>query len=108
MGCRGYTPEPHGDFFTVVGDSDARRSKSIFQFDGLCTARDRIMSIYRYGNQFFTPRCDYCGKVLPMEMSGRMALKAMQRAGWERRAANGEIKDICTDCLFEEKNYEET
>lgn len=64
------------------------------------------MSIFNYGNKFFTPRCDYCGKTLPMEMSGRMALKAMQSAGWERRSINDTVKDACSDCIFEEKNYE--
>lgn len=64
------------------------------------------MSVFKY-YEFYTPRCDYCGKVLPMETSGRAALKAMRSAGWERRSVDGETKDICTDCLFEEKGYED-
>lgn len=64
------------------------------------------MSIERYFRQY-TPVCDYCGNRLPGEESFSAAIRAKREVGWECRKVNGEWEDICTDCLFEEKGYDD-
>ena len=64
------------------------------------------MSIERYGRQF-TPVCDYCGERLPGSERFDDAVRAKQEAGWESRKVKGEWEDICTDCQFIEKGYDD-
>lgn len=64
------------------------------------------MSIARY-YQNFAAVCDYCDKQLPGEFTYDAAVRAKRAAGWERRKVDGEWVDICTDCQFEEKGYED-
>ena len=64
------------------------------------------MSIERYFRQY-TPVCDYCGNRLPGEESFSAAIRAKREAGWECRKVNGEWEDICTDCQFAEKGYDD-
>lgn len=54
----------------------------------------------------FIASCDRCGKRLPGADSWTDALKATRNAGWESRLVEGDYIDICTDCLFEEKGYD--
>ena len=53
----------------------------------------------------YTPVCDCCEKRLPGELSFQAAARAIRAAGWESRKVDGEREDVCTDCLFEEKDY---
>lgn len=62
--------------------------------------------IERFYN-FYTPVCDYCEKRLAGEMSFNDAVRAKREAGWESRKVEGEWRDVCSDCLFEEKGYME-
>lgn len=50
--------------------------------------------------------CDYCGSRIALARPDE-AHKARRAAGWEVRISKGEILDICTDCIFEEKGYSE-
>lgn len=50
--------------------------------------------------------CDYCGRRIPMDRPDE-ARKVRRAAGWEVRIAHGEFLDICDDCIFEEKGYEQ-
>ncbi len=61
--------------------------------------------IERYYGQY-TPTCDYCDKRLPGQLSNRDALRAIQEAGWEVRREGEYLGCVCTDCLFEEKGYD--
>ena len=63
------------------------------------------MSIERY-YQNYTAVCDCCGQRLPGELSFDAAVRSKQSAGWESRKVDGEWEDVCTDCQFEEKGYE--
>ncbi|MBQ3072346.1 MAG: hypothetical protein IJD20_03525 [Oscillospiraceae bacterium] len=63
------------------------------------------MSIERY-YQTCSLTCDYCGKQLSLERPDDAA-KARRAAGWEVRTCDGEMLDICDDCIFEEKGYED-
>lgn len=64
------------------------------------------MSIERFRG-FYTPVCDECEKTIPGGQSYQEAYRAVIRAGWEVRNKSGMQIHICTDCLFEEKGYEE-
>jgi len=50
--------------------------------------------------------CDYCGKRLPIERPAE-AHKSRREAGWGIRLSKGDLLDICDDCIFEEKGYED-
>jgi hypothetical protein len=59
------------------------------------------MSVEReYGG--FRPVCDDCGAELTVRPTFESALAAMKRAGWMRQAENGEWRDLCPECAWEE------
>lgn len=62
------------------------------------------MSIERYYKSCSLV-CDYCGARLDLDRPDE-ARKARRAAGWEVRISRSEILDICNDCIFEEKGYE--
>lgn len=63
------------------------------------------MSIEKY-YRYYTAVCDCCGARLPGEERWEDARRAKQAAGWESRKVDGEWEDVCPDCLFEEKGYD--
>lgn len=62
------------------------------------------MSIERYYSNY-TAVCDCCGKRLGAD-SWQGAIDTKREAGWQSRKVNGEWEDVCDDCLFEEKGYD--
>ena len=62
------------------------------------------MSIERYYSNYSLV-CDCCGKRLGAD-SFEDARRLKTQEGWESRKVDGEWMDICDDCLFEEKGYE--
>lgn len=64
------------------------------------------MSIERH-YPYYNAVCDRCGASLPGEETFMDAVKAKRAAGWESRKDGGEWEDICTDCQFEERGYDD-
>lgn len=62
------------------------------------------MSIERYYSNY-SLTCDLCGKRLGAD-SFEDARRLKTQQGWKSRKVDGEWMDICDDCLFEEKGYD--
>lgn len=59
---------------------------------------DVDMSIEKeYG--YYVPVCDFCGFTLRDCETFDDAVKSMKENGWKVRKEDGELKNICTDCL---------